>query len=163
MYKGRLSPTATLAEAATLVVSTAEMLDALDDSDRAAVTAVMEERGLLGCRRIVPIEEGRAHGGYSGVEFATGSLGAGVVPLHYSVEIPVDATSLTIRIRNLTPAGVYDLYLRTGAPVTYIGPRTPGLSATRRSRRHGLSRLERAPTICCRDARLCTWHSAQPT
>lgn len=118
---------ATIAEAAEVLQMTATELATLTDADRTAVDDELTRRGLLGCDRIVPMELDRGYGGYSGIEFATGGLGAGVAPLHYSIEVPVDATELTFRIRSLTPAGEYDIHMKVGEPNRYIGPRVPGL------------------------------------
>ena len=43
------------------------------------------------------------------------------MPNHYAVEIPQNATRLTINVDRLTRSGRYDVHLRTGEPLRYRG------------------------------------------
>lgn len=89
----------------------------LDAAGLAAVEAEITERSLEGCRRIVPLDDFREHQGYSGTEFVTAGLGRGITPLHFSLEIPVDALWASISIGRQTFAGAYRLHFRAGSPV----------------------------------------------
>ncbi len=88
------------------------------------MTAVADEiaaRGLSGCRRILPLDDGEEHLGYSGTGFATGTLGGSVAPTHYSIAIPADATGLTIDVVPATMAGEHTLFLRDGESLRFVG------------------------------------------
>jgi hypothetical protein len=119
------------AGAADLLVETAEAMvgaGTLDPADEAAVLAAVDATGIRGCQRIVPLDDGEQRSGYSGVPFATGTIGGSVVPLHYSIDVPVDATKLTLSLNTLTAAGEYTYYLRTGRPNTVVPTRRPPLA-----------------------------------
>lgn len=110
----------TLSDIALLYRATAMgmvTMGALDAAGLAAVDAEIAERGLEGCRRIVPLDDLREHRGYSGTEFLTGSIGRKIAPVHFSIAVPVDATALSISIARLTFAGRYRLHLRAGGPI----------------------------------------------
>ena len=115
--------------AGTSLSMTAATFPTLDDADRAAVEAVIADRGLVGCRRIVPVVPGETYTGYSGDVQLSGFLGGGVVPLHYAVDVPADALAVRIRLDSLTLAGQYDVYVRNGEPARYRGAGTPRLIA----------------------------------
>ncbi|MBJ72114.1 MAG: hypothetical protein CMN31_12365 [Sandaracinus sp.] len=121
--------TATLGEAGELLLETAESLEVLEAADVETVRGIVEGRGLPGCERVVPMESGRTYQGYSGQDVITGNLGGGVVPLHYAIDIPADATRLTLNLQKRTFAGTYDLYVRDGERVRYVGARMPPLVA----------------------------------
>ena len=102
--------------AAEILITTADTLESLDASDRAAVRAIMDERGIGDCERIVAMEDERSYLGFSGIAQITGSLGSSVAPLLYRVDVPADATSLTVELGRLSLAGAYDLHFAVGAP-----------------------------------------------
>ncbi|MEM9072654.1 MAG: M36 family metallopeptidase [Myxococcota bacterium] len=104
-------------------------LDTLTAEDVAAVDAVIETRGLLTCERVVPMVPDRVYRGFSGQDFLTGNLGGGVVPLHYSIEVPPNAQSITFRLDSATGAGQYDVFVRNNSRVRYVGSRRPPLQA----------------------------------
>ena len=118
------------ADAAELAIASAEALEAagtLETADVAVVREAVGTLGLEGCRRIVPLDDLETHTGYSGVEFATGSLGGSVVPLHYSLEIPADATEVRLHLRRLTLAGRYTYYFRNDEALRFVASRRPPL------------------------------------
>ncbi len=109
-----------LSTASALLVGTAMAMvsmGTLEATDLALIEDRAQARGLPGCQRIVPLDDGEAHRGWSGSEFITGNLGRNVTPLHYRIEVPADATALHLRLRRLTPTGTYTMHLRTGGPV----------------------------------------------
>ncbi len=117
-------------DAAELLVGTATSLHdmgILDAADVAAVEAAVADKGLEGCRRIVPLDDLEAHDGYSGAQFATGSVGGSVAPLHYSLEVPADATKVTLHLDKLTLAGRYTVVLRNDQPLRFVASRRPPL------------------------------------
>jgi len=52
----------------------------IDAADLDAVRAAVAARGLAGCERIVPLDEGRTVTGYSGQTAVTGTLGGKIAP-----------------------------------------------------------------------------------
>lgn len=109
-----------LADAAAAFRATAMTLSdmgTVEASVLAAVDAAIAAHGLTDCDRVVPLDDGMLRQGYSGTESITGSLGRNIAPNHYRIDIPVDATSLTLRIGRQTFAGSYTLHVRSGAPV----------------------------------------------
>lgn len=113
-----------------LLYATAEVLLARGEitvEQLRRVGDVIDARGLRGCRRIVPLRSGRPHSGYSGTEFATGTLGQSIAPLHHSIAIPADATRLTLQIRHRTVAGRYSLFVRDSEPLRFNVARRPPL------------------------------------
>lgn len=129
--------------AGTALSMTATTLSLLEDADRAAVEAVIADRGLIGCERIVPVTPGETYAGYSGDAQLSGFLGGGVVPLHYAVDVPSDALAVRIRIESTTAAGNYDVYVRNGEPARYRGAGSPRLIADDVFTGVGLVRLTR--------------------
>lgn len=109
-----LSDVSVLYRATAMGMMTMGMLDA---AAVAAVDAEIAARGLEGCRRIQPLDDLLEHQGYSGTEFLTAGLGRGIAPLHFSLAVPVDATSLSITLARQTFAGNYRVHLRVGSPV----------------------------------------------
>lgn len=118
-------PDATFAEASGVLLTTAESLVAFEPADLEEVRAEIERRGLPDCEPIVTLEDEREYLGYSGTRQLTGSLGGGVAPVYYRVDVPADATSLKIQMSRLTVTGRYDLYFRVGEPPQYQTGRTP--------------------------------------
>jgi len=118
-----------LSHAGETLLATAEAFQTMGRIDMAQLTAIqdaMTTRGLVGCAREVPLDDGELHLGYSGNDQVTGSLGANVVPLHYRIEVPADATRLTLDVSKLTFAGSYGMYLRVGeAPLFRMARRVP--------------------------------------
>jgi hypothetical protein len=111
-----------LAEAADAMIAAAEAL-ATDGTwtadDLTAVRDAVAMRGLAGCERVVPLDGPRT--GYSGYPGIT-SMGGGLAPIQYRVDVPADALSLTIAIESIgRTTGRYRLYARAGAPVEF-GP-----------------------------------------
>ncbi|GAB4205612.1 MAG: hypothetical protein OHK0013_21610 [Sandaracinaceae bacterium] len=114
------------ADGAELAIVTAEGLrDAgtftADDVER--VRAVLEERGLVGCRRIVSLDDGATRAGYSGVPLLTAGLGRGIAPTHYAIDLPADAVSATVTLRRTTVAGTHRVHARRGRPVALVSGR----------------------------------------
>ncbi len=118
---------ADFAEASEVLLTTAETLPSFDASDVEAVSAELDRRGLSDCEPIVPLEDEREYVGFSGNGQITGSLGAGVAPLYYRVDIPADATSFKVQMSRLTVTGQWDVYFRVGDPPQYRTGRTPPL------------------------------------
>ncbi|AKF07773.1 MYXO-CTERM sorting domain-containing protein [Sandaracinus amylolyticus] len=109
-----------LADAGDLMIATAEGMLAsgtLSAEQASAVEEVVNARGLPGCQRIVALDDGAERRGWSGNEFLTGGVGRGVAPVHYRIDVPVDATSLRIEMTSLTRNGQYTLHLLEGSPV----------------------------------------------
>ena len=127
---GTMSDNTIFDDAAALLLSTAETLredGVLGAADLTLLEGVLGDRGIAGCRRIVPLDDGEPHLGYSGTELATGSLGGSVVPLHYRIDIPADAAKLTLYLVPLTDSGSYTYYLRDGQPARFVAGRRPPL------------------------------------
>jgi hypothetical protein len=113
-------------EAGQLLVATAEAFEGTGVLTPADAGRVMEEvlaRGLLGCQRIVPLDDGAEHLGYSGTGFATGTIGGQVAPTHYAIDIPADATRLTLNVTAATATGEYTAFFRDGESLRFIGTR----------------------------------------
>ncbi len=111
-------------QAASLLMATAETLKSdglLTAEDVSAVDAEVAARGLEGCRRIVPLDDGAEHLGYSGTTFATGTIGGQVAPTYYSIAIPADATRLTLDVVPATPNGEHTIFLRDGRSLRFSG------------------------------------------
>jgi hypothetical protein len=111
-------------EAGRLLVATAEAFESdgtFTAEDVSAVSAEVADRGLAGCRRIVPLDDGEEHLGYSGIGFATGTIGGLVAPTHYSIEIPADATKLTLDVVPATASGEHTIFLRDGESLRFVG------------------------------------------
>lgn len=89
----------------------------VDGGVLAQIDAAIAAHQLTDCRRVVPLDDGRLRQGYSGNEMLTGSLGRSIAPVHFRVDVPVDATSLTLRMSRVTVAGRYSLHLRAGTPI----------------------------------------------
>jgi hypothetical protein len=109
-----------LAEAGELLVATAmgmEAMGALTPSDVAAVQAEVEARGLPSCRRIVALDDGATRMGWSGSEGLTGGIGRSIAPIHYRIDVPVDATAVHLSVGRLTFTGRYQVHARAGMPV----------------------------------------------
>lgn len=109
-----------LADAAAAYRATAMARIAAGSADAALLTAVdaaIAARGLADCDRVVPLDDGVLRQGYSGTESITGSIGRSIAPNHYRIDIPADATGLTLRINRQTFAGDFTLHLRAGTPV----------------------------------------------
>jgi len=121
-----------LAHAGETLLATAaafEGMGRIDMSQLTAIEAALATRGLVGCAREVPLDDGESHMGFSGDSQITGSFGANVTPLHYRIELPADATRLSLNIQKLTAAGRYGLYLRVGQPALFRSTRHPPLVA----------------------------------
>lgn len=118
---------ADFAEASEVLLTTAESLPVLDAADVEAVGAELDRRGLSDCEPIVPLEDEVSHLGFSGNGQITGSLGGGVAPLMFRVDVPADATSLKFQMSRLTLAGQWDVYFRVDTPPQYRTGRTPPL------------------------------------
>lgn len=116
----------------TLLATADAMLadERLTPDDRAAVDAAVEARGLLGCERVAPLDDGAMRLAYSGQEGLTPAAGGSIAPVHYRIDVPPDATALRVRIERLTPNGTYRLYSREGAPVRFVASRRPPLLAS---------------------------------
>jgi len=115
-----------LDDAADLTVSTADSLatmGTLTTLEAARVHEVFEERGLVGCRRITPLDDGMTRAGYSGLAALTAGLGQSVAPVHYSITLPPDATSASIDVTGRTLVGRYNVLARRGRPIGFAGGR----------------------------------------
>jgi hypothetical protein len=109
-----------LAEAADLLIATAmgmQAMGTLRADDVAAVQRAVEERGLLGCQRIVPLDGAAMRIGWSGSERWTGTLGRSIAPIHYRLEVPVDATRIELSLGRLTFTGRYQIHASVASPV----------------------------------------------
>jgi hypothetical protein len=114
------------ADGAELALTTAEGLrDAgtFTAADVERVRAVLAERGLTGCRRIAPLDDGRTRAGYSGVPALTAGLGRGIAPTHYALALPADAVSATLTVRRTTVAGVHRVHARRDRPIALVSGR----------------------------------------
>ncbi|MEC7524321.1 MAG: MYXO-CTERM sorting domain-containing protein [Myxococcota bacterium] len=122
-----------LAELAEVTMATADAMEAagtLTAEDRAIVQRSLEGRGLVGCERVVPLDSGEARLAYSGNGALTATAGGSIAPIHYRIDVPADATRLTLTLAAAT-AGNPDflLYTRTGAPVRFVASRRPPVIA----------------------------------
>lgn len=109
-----------LAEAGDLLIATAmamQSMGTMSASEVAEVESAVIARGLPGCQRIVPLDDGAVRQGWSGSEFLTGNVGRDVAPVHYRIDVPADARSLTITMGRLTFTGQYGLHFRTAGHV----------------------------------------------
>ncbi len=114
----------TLRVESELLLSTASGLEAmgtLDAEDVAAVRERLTARGLLDCRRIVALDDGAEHLGFSGIGPLTRGPGAGIAPIHYTLTLPADATDATVTIASMTSTGRYVLHARRDQPVARRG------------------------------------------
>ncbi|MDQ3038180.1 MAG: M4 family metallopeptidase, partial [Myxococcota bacterium] len=109
-----------LAEAGDLLVATAmgmEAMGALSAAEVATVESVVTARGLPMCQRVVPLDDGELRQGWSGSEYQTGGLGKSIAPVHYRIDVPADARSLTLDVGRLTFSGAYAVHVRVLGPV----------------------------------------------
>ncbi len=103
----------TFDDAASLLIMAAEQLRDEGGEDAVEVVrAEVERRALVGCEPIVTLESGVAVTAYSGSPPLTGNFGRGVAPIHYRLPIPEDATAVRVRIRSLSSAGDYVLFVK---------------------------------------------------
>lgn len=111
--------TVSLGELAEVVSASAASLQTagvLDASDVATVESVLSARGLTGCERIVPLDDEEPKLGFGGQGTITASTG-GLAPNRYRLDVPADATSVVISVRNVSVRrGEYTLHASTGAP-----------------------------------------------
>ena len=119
-----LSEQATLDEAGRVLATTAGSMrgaGVLGDDDVARVGAIIAERGLIGCDRVVPLGDGTPHTAWSGGVNVTGAMGASVAPLHFRADVPADATRLELVVAPITTAtGRYTILVRRDAPVEVL-------------------------------------------
>jgi hypothetical protein len=119
-----LSRAATFAEAAEAAITTAQSLvgrEGFTEADAARVEALMRERGLVGCRRVVPLRQGASHALYSGLSGATGANGARLGPVQIALATPQQPERIVFTWRPLSSHGRYVLHMRRGAPVETDG------------------------------------------
>lgn len=128
-----LESTPTLADAGEVLLATATSMrdeGTLENAELSVVEDLVSARGLLGCQRVVPLDSGEARTAFSGQPMLTGAFGGSIAPVHYRVDVPPDATRLTIDVDRLTLAGRYRVYARVGAPVRFAGTRRPPVIAS---------------------------------
>ncbi len=128
-----LESTPELADAAEVLLATAAAMrdeGTLDESELAAVEELTRARGLEGCARVVPLDSGEPRTAFSGQPMLTGAFGGSIAPVHYRIEVPPDATRLTLDVDRLTLAGRYRVHARVGAPVRFAGTRRPPVIAS---------------------------------
>lgn len=117
--------TPTLRSAAMLAASTADALvttDTLSVEDAARVRALLGERGLLDCVRIIALDDAAVEPlGFSGIAALTRGVGNRVAPVHYRVAVPADATRVSFEITPVTVTGRHALLARRGEPVSLRG------------------------------------------
>ncbi|UJR79624.1 MYXO-CTERM sorting domain-containing protein [Sandaracinus amylolyticus] len=121
-----------LAEAGDLMIATAEGMvatGALSAEQASAVEEIVGARGLPGCQRIVALDDGTERRGWSGNEFLTAGVGRSIAPVHYRIDVPVDATSLRIAMTSLTRNGQYRLHLLEDQPVRVNAARVTAQAA----------------------------------
>jgi len=112
--------TTTIAEAAQAALETTMSLVGLEgftEDDVTRVEALFRARGLLGCRRFVPMSVGDQHALYSGLLNATGAGGARLAPIQIVVATSDAPERIVFSWRSLSSHGRYALHLRHGAPV----------------------------------------------
>lgn len=112
--------TTTIAETAQAALETAASLvgrESFTEGDFARIEALFRARGLLGCRRIVPVQVGEQHAIYSGLLSATGAFGARLAPVQIAVAASNAPERIVFSWRPLSSHGRYVLHLRHGAPV----------------------------------------------
>ncbi|HJL19268.1 MAG TPA: hypothetical protein RMH99_26625 [Sandaracinaceae bacterium LLY-WYZ-13_1] len=122
-----------LADATETLYATADAMladGALTPDDRAAVDEAVAGRGLEGCERVAPLDDGTPRLAYSGQPELTGTAGGSIAPVHYSIEIPPDATALRLRIERLSFSGEYRIFTREGAPIRFVASRRPPVLAS---------------------------------
>jgi hypothetical protein len=115
-----LTDSPTLSDAADTMIATAmgmEAMGSLGASDVAAVEAAVAAHSLAGCQRVVPLDDGDMHLGWSGSETLTAGLGRSIAPVHYRIEVPADATAVHFRMGRATITGTHALHFRVGVPV----------------------------------------------
>lgn len=112
--------TTTLAETARTALETAVSLvgrEGFTEGDVTRIEALFRARGLLDCRRVVPMQVGERHALYSGLSSATGAGGARLAPIQIAVAASTAPERIAFTWRPLSPHGRYVLHLRQGAPV----------------------------------------------
>ncbi|MGF1465818.1 MAG: MYXO-CTERM sorting domain-containing protein [Sandaracinaceae bacterium] len=122
LAQASLEPTASLSDAAEAIRATAAALvvdGRLTEADEEAVGAAIEARGLDGCRRVVPLEDGDTRRGYAGIPNVTLFQAAGIAPVGYEVRVPAGASSVTLTVSPATRP--IRIYLRRGEPVAVDG------------------------------------------
>jgi hypothetical protein len=116
-----LEPTPSLADATDVLTLTADSF-ALDErmtaEERASIESAIDRRGLRECERIVALDDGAEHRGYSGDPGVTGSAGS-IAPVHYRIDVPADARALHLSLAATENRGRYRLYVRRGEPVLF--------------------------------------------
>jgi hypothetical protein len=99
----------------------------LTSAERTSVETAIDAR-LAQCARIVPLDDGVERRGWSGLAMLTGAAGGSIAPIHYRIDVPADALSVTIAIRPIE-TGSYRVYARWGAPVEFSAPSDPPIVA----------------------------------
>lgn len=107
------------AETMSASATALEMAGTMSADDVLAVNASLEARGLVGCRRIVPLDGGVTRLGHSGNPAVTPALGASLAPVHYRLDIPADTEWLRVEVAPLTATGDYTIHISTDGPVLY--------------------------------------------
>ncbi len=123
--------TVSLAELAEVLTASAASLEAsgvLEAADLDVVAGVLAARGLAGCERVVPLDDGEPRLGYSGTGQITVAAGAGIAPVRYRVDVPADATSVRLSLTRLSAGGTFRVIATTGeAPPRFRATARPPL------------------------------------
>jgi Zn-dependent metalloprotease len=115
-----VSGSATISMAVSALVSAAMSevsMGHVTSAELAAIQAAVTARGLADCAMNVPLDDGHEHTGYSGNAFVTATIGHGVAPLQYSIQIPPDATAVEVLVGHATFYGQSTVHFMNGQPV----------------------------------------------
>ncbi|MCX7808242.1 MAG: hypothetical protein N2515_06515, partial [Deltaproteobacteria bacterium] len=96
----------TVSEAAQATISIAQAFFERGDLSAAElrrIHSLLQERGLLDCKRIIPLDEGKEHLAFLGLPSLVNGIGNGFAPLRFSIHVPEGVQSVDIYLR---PIGV---------------------------------------------------------
>ncbi|MCS6857947.1 MAG: hypothetical protein NZM37_09560, partial [Sandaracinaceae bacterium] len=92
----------TVSEAAQATISIAQAFFERGDLSAAElrrIHSLLQERGLLDCKRIIPLDEGKEHLAFLGLPSLVNGIGNGFAPLRFSIHVPEGVQSVDIYLR----------------------------------------------------------------
>ena len=115
-----LSGGVTLAQATNTLLATVASevsMGTITAAEQTRIMAAAQAHGLPDCTMFVPLDDGRAHSGYSGNQFITGTLSRGVAPLEYTIAVPADVTDVEIDVTHPGFNGQVTVHFLSGQPI----------------------------------------------
>ncbi|MFK7990737.1 MAG: hypothetical protein AB8I08_32250 [Sandaracinaceae bacterium] len=134
------------AEVLAMIAVSFETEGRLSEEERGEVQGLIEARGLLGCERIVPLDDGMPHLAFSGVNATAGS-GARIAPVQFRLDVPADTRAVRLVVRP-SGAGTFRLHVRSTQPPQVVGARVEAAQVLELDDEHQ-ARLELPDLVRC--------------